>query len=86
MKHTNMNKKGDTRQKISGSIAILTDFILTQEQSRLIIQTLRGRPSTKVTIIRDTRDGSLQVWPGETTEGEPIVTFRPFKGNSKPGR
>jgi hypothetical protein len=75
-----MRNTGDTRQKISGSITTLTDLILTKEQSRVIMQMLHGTPSTKITLIRDTRDGSLQVWPADATEGEPIVTFRPRKG------
>ena len=74
-------------ERISGSIATLRAWnILTQELWKLMIQGLQWKPSRHVTMIRDTQDGSWQLWPGDTTEGKPLLTFKPYKRESKPAR
>jgi hypothetical protein len=74
-------------ERISGSIAALRAWnILSQEQRKLLVQGFNGAPSRHVTMIRNTQDGSWQLWPGDTTEGKPLITFKPIKGESKPAR
>jgi hypothetical protein len=74
-------------ERISGSISTLRAWnILTQELRKLMVQGLQWEPSRHVTMIRNTQDGSWQLWPGDTTEGKPPLTFKPYKRESKPAR
>ena len=66
-------------EKISGSIATLRAWnILSQEVRTWLVQGLHWVPSRHVTMIRNTQDGSWQLWPDETTEGKPLMTFTPY--------
>jgi hypothetical protein len=74
-------------ERLSGSISTLRTWnILTQELRKLMVQGLQWKPARHVTMIRNTQDGSWQLWPGDTTEGKPLLTFKPYKGGGKPGR
>ncbi len=83
-----MKHAGATHQKISGAVSLLRSTnILSKVQSEAILEKLQqSSQSTWVTIIRNTRDGSLQVWPTEDTEGKPMLLFGPAKEKSRPIR
>jgi hypothetical protein len=71
-------------ERISGSIATLRACnLLSQEVRQLLVQGLRWSPSRQVTMIRNTHDGSWQLWPGDTTEGKPLMTFTPSTGKDQ---
>jgi hypothetical protein len=75
-------------ERISGSISTLRAWnILSQELRKLMVQGLQWKPARHVTMIRNIQDGSWwQLWPGDTTEGKPLLTFKPYKGGGKPAR
>jgi hypothetical protein len=74
-------------ERLSGSISALRAWnILSQELRKLMVQGLEWKPARHVTMIRNTQDGSWQLWPGDTTEGKPLLTFKPYKGGGKPAR
>ena len=75
-----MNQNRATRQIIYGSVSSLRAAnMLSQDVSEIMVQGLQWQPSQHVTIIQNTQDGNWQLWPGDTTEGKPIITFTPYK-------
>jgi hypothetical protein len=81
-------KHAGAHHKISGAVSLLRSAnILSKGQSETILEKLQKKSqSTWVTIIRNTRDGSLQVWPTEDTERKPMLLFGSAKEKSRPIR
>jgi hypothetical protein len=72
-----------TQQIIFGCVSSLSAAnILNQELSKIIMQGLKWQPSQHVTILRDTQDGSFELWLGDAIEEEPRITFTPYQAKS----